>query len=130
MEKQELYDMCKSIIELHKQRYTIVKSEIEKIIRDNVKDERYIQRKLDEMLDILLFYENDDSLLLFGRLCKYYFSINPMVTAQYITYYREHSDPEGIKFGNKVEIKVKEEETKWTGNLQLIINYLRKIKLK
>ena len=45
MEKQELYDMCKTIIDLNKQRYTIVKSEIEKIIKDNVKDERYIQRK-------------------------------------------------------------------------------------
>lgn len=112
MEKQELYDMCKSIIELHKQRYAIVKFEIEKIIKDNVKDERCIQRKLDEMLDILLFYENDDSLLLFRRLCKYYFSINPLVTAQYINYYKEQNDPEGIKFGNKVEIKVKEEETK------------------
>ena len=112
MEKQELYDMCKTIIDLNKQKYVIVKDEIEKIIRDNIKDERYIQRKLDEMLDILLFYENDDSLLLFRRLCKYYFSINPMVTAQYITYYREQNDPEGVKFGKR-DKKVKEEETKW-----------------
>lgn len=78
MEKHELYDMCKTIIDLNKQKYLIVKDEIEKIIRDNVKDERYIERKLDEMLDILLFYENDDSLLLFRRFCKYYFSINPL----------------------------------------------------
>lgn len=105
MEKHELYDMCKTIIDLNKQKYLIVKDEIEKIIRDNVKDERYIERKLDEMLDILLFYENDDSLLLFRRFCKYYFSINPLVTAQYINYYRKQNDPEGIKFGNKVEIK-------------------------
>lgn len=113
MEKQELYDMCKTIIDLNKQKYVIVKAEIEKIIKDNVKDESYIQRKLDEMLDILLFYENDDSLLLFRSLCKYYFSINPMVTAQYITYYREQNDLEGVKFGKRVDKKVKEEETKW-----------------
>ena len=81
MEKQELHDMCKTIIELNKQRYVIAKDEIEKIIRDNITDEMYIQRKLDEMLDILLFYENDDSLLLFRRLCKHYFTINPQVTA-------------------------------------------------
>ena len=111
MEKQELYDMCKTIIDLNKQKYEVIKDEIEKIIRDNIKDERYIQRKLDEMLDILLFYENDDSLLLFRSLCKYYFSINPMVTAQYITYYREQNDPEGVKFGKR-DKKVKEEETK------------------
>lgn len=109
MEDKELYDMCKTIIDLNKQKYVIVKDEIEKIIRDNIKDERHIQRKLDEMLDILLFYENNDSFLLFRRLCKYYFSINPQVTAQYINYYREQNDPEGVKFGNKVEIKVQEE---------------------
>ena len=90
MEKQELHDMCKTIIELNKQRYVIVKDEIEKIIRDNITDEMYIQRKLDEMLDILLFYENDDSLLLFRRLCKYYFTINPQVTTEYINYYRKY----------------------------------------
>ena len=82
--------MCKTIIELNKQRYVIVKDEIEKIIRDNITDEMYIQRKLDEMLDILLFYENDDSLLLFRRLCKYYFTINPQVTTEYINYYRKY----------------------------------------
>lgn len=92
MEKQELYDICKTIIDLNKQKYEVIKDEIEKIIRDNIKDERHIQRKLDEMLDILLFYENDDSLLLFRRLCKYYFSINPQVTARYINYYKEQND--------------------------------------
>ncbi len=30
MEKQELHDMCKTIIELNKQRYVIVKDEIKK----------------------------------------------------------------------------------------------------
>ena len=42
MEKQELYDICKTIIDLNKQKYVIVKDEIEKIIRDNIKDERHI----------------------------------------------------------------------------------------
>lgn len=110
MENQELYDMCKIIIDLNKQKYVIVKDEIEEIIKDNIKDEMYIQRKLDEMLDILLFYENDDSLLLFRRFCKYYFSINPLVTAQYINYYREQNDPEGVKFGNKAKIIVKNKD--------------------
>ena len=52
MEKQELYDMCKTIIDLNKQKYVIAKAEIEKIIKDNVKDERYIQRKLDGFVNI------------------------------------------------------------------------------
>jgi len=100
MEKQELYDMCKSIIDLNKQRYVIVKDEIEDIIQNQLKDEKQIERKLDEMLDILLFYETEDSLLTFRKLCKYYFDINPQATVDYINYYREQNDPEGVKFGN------------------------------
>ena len=101
MEKQELYDICKTIIELNKQRYIIIKDEIEDIIRNDINDNRQIERKLDEMLDILLFYENDDSLLTFRKLCKYYFNINSQATVDYINYYREQNDPEGLKFGNR-----------------------------
>ena len=105
MEKQELYDMCKNIIDLNKQRYVIIKNEIEDIIRNNISDSMKIERKLDDMLDILLFYETNDSLLTFRKLCKYYFDINPQATVDYINYYREQNDPEGVRFGNKVEIK-------------------------
>ena len=61
----------------------------------------YIQRKLDELLDVLLFYENDDTLLVFRKLCKYYFSINPQATVRYINFYKEQNDPEEVKFGKK-----------------------------
>ena len=101
MEKQELYDMCKNIIDLNKQRYVIIKDEIEDIIRHNISDNTKIERKLDEMLDILLFYETNNSLLTFRKLCKYYFDINPQATVDYINYYREQKDPEGVKFANR-----------------------------
>lgn len=101
MVKQELYDMCKSIIDLNKQRYVIIKDEIEDIIRNNISDNMKIERKLDEMLDILLFYETNESLLTFRKLCKYYFYINPQATVNYINYYREQNDSEDVKFGNK-----------------------------
>lgn len=101
MEKQELYDMCKNIIDLNKQRYVIIKDEIEDIIRNNISDNMKIERKLDEMLDILLFYETNESLLTFRKLCKYYFYINPQATVDYINYYREQNDSEDVKFGNK-----------------------------
>ena len=101
MGKQELYDMCKSIIDLNKQRYVIIKDEIEDIIRNNISDNMKIERKLDEMLDILLFYETNESLLTFRKLCKYYFYINPQATVDYINYYRKQNNPEGVKFGNR-----------------------------
>lgn len=56
---------------------------------------------MDELLDILLFYETDDSLLIFKKLCKYYFYINPQVTIDYINYYREQNAPERVKLKNK-----------------------------
>ena len=99
MEKQELYDMCKTIIDLNKQWYVIIKDEIEDMITNNISNNMQIERKLDEMLDILLFYETDDSLLTFRKLCKYYFDINPQATVNYINYYREQNDPEGWNLG-------------------------------
>lgn len=93
--------MCKSIIDLNKQRYVIIKDEIEDIIRNNISDNMKIERKLDEMLDILLFYETNESLLTFRKLCKYYFYINPQATVDYINYYREQNDSEDVKFENK-----------------------------
>ncbi len=103
MEKEEMYDIFRSIIDIHKQNFIILKSEIENMIKNKIKDEKYIQRRLDELLDILLFYENEDSLLAFRRLCRYYFTINPEATVNYINYYREQNEPEGIKFGKSKE---------------------------
>lgn len=100
MEKEEIYDMFRTIIDLHKQKFHSIKSEVENIISNKINDEKYIQRKLDEFLDILLFYENEDSLLSFRKLCSYYFPINPEATVDYINYYKEQNDSEEIKLGD------------------------------
>lgn len=100
--------MCRELIKLQEQQYEIVKMEIDGIINNRIKNEMYIERKLDEMLDILSFYENDETLLTFRKLCRYYYDINPQATADYIMFYKEQNDPEGVKFGNnknKVEAK-------------------------
>lgn len=113
MDEERIFDMCRELIKLQKQQYEIVKMEIEGIINNNIRSEMYIERKLDEMLDILSFYENDETLLTFKKLCRYYYDINPQATADYIMFYKEQNDPEGVKFGNKakaVEEKSYEEE--------------------
>ncbi len=38
MEKEELYDMCSNILDLHRQRFIILKNEIENIIENNIKN--------------------------------------------------------------------------------------------
>ena len=107
MNDQKLKDMIESTYYLTKQRYAIAKDEIEYIIKNNIKDEKQIERQLDEMLDILFVYETNETLLTFRRLCRHYFDINPQATADYINFYKEQNDPEGTKFGNKA---VEEEE--------------------
>ena len=86
--------LCKSIIELNKQRYVIIKDDIENMIRNNIKEDIYIQRILEGMPDVLFFYENEDTLLSFKKICRYYFNINPQATVRYISYYREQNDSE------------------------------------
>lgn len=103
MEEERIFDMCRELIKLQKQQYEIVKREIDGIINNKIRNEMYIERKLDEMLDILSSYETDETLLTFRKLCRYYFDINPQATADYIMIYKEQNDPEGEKFGNKVQ---------------------------
>jgi hypothetical protein len=61
------------------------------IIDNNLKDDNEIQRILDGVLD---FCYDEKMLLLYRRLCKYYYDINPIVTIDYIGFYREMYDEE------------------------------------
>ena len=70
MEEEKIFDMCRELIKLQKQQYEIVKREIDGIINNKIRNEKYIETKLDEMLDILFLYENDDTLLTFRKLCR------------------------------------------------------------
>ena len=61
------------------------------IINAQIKDEKRIQQLLDGMLD---FCSDEQFLMLFKKLCRYYWFINPYETAQYIQTYRELWDNE------------------------------------
>ena len=61
------------------------------IIDNNLKDDNEIQRILDGILD---FCYDEKMLLLYRKLCKYYYAINPVVTIDYIGFYREMYDEE------------------------------------
>ena len=66
---------------LGKQAYVIFKEPVETVINSKSTDEDKIEHLLDDMLN---FCFDDDFLQLFRILCKYYFPINPPVTAEYI----------------------------------------------
>ncbi|MCX6250822.1 MAG: hypothetical protein NTX61_08725 [Bacteroidetes bacterium] len=66
---------------------------VDHIIIAQSTDQNYIEHTLDGMLD---FCFDADMLLLFKKLCRYYFTINPQATAFYINHYREMWDSDSI----------------------------------
>lgn len=68
------------------QQYSI---EVEAILKVQSRDSQRIERCLDGMLD---FCFDDDMLLLYRKLCSYYFAIDPEATVSYVQAYREMWD--------------------------------------
>jgi len=66
---------------------------VENIIVSKTTDQNRIEHTLDGILD---FCFDADMLVLFKKLCRYYFTINPQATAFYINTYREMWDNDSI----------------------------------
>jgi alkyl hydroperoxide reductase subunit AhpC len=86
----EILELAKQIQELTDTGVAIIKPEVEAVIRNRITDENEIDRLLDRLLDYAGMSEN--GLALFKRLCRYYFTINPQVTAEYVYLYRDLYD--------------------------------------
>ncbi len=68
----------------------------EPLVTDIIKHKRTDQKGIEHLLDGLLDFCFDDSiLLLYRKLCRYYFDLNQQATADYIKLYREMWDEEG-----------------------------------
>jgi hypothetical protein len=64
-------------------------AEVEAILKAQSCDSRRIERCLDGMLD---FCFDDEVLVLYKKLCRYYFDIDPEATGSYVNIYREMGD--------------------------------------
>jgi hypothetical protein len=73
---------------------------VNSIISSGNKDVNHICHTLD---GILSFCYDDRMLLLYRRLCRYLLDIDQQAAVDYVNYYREMWDEEGVKFGNKKE---------------------------
>lgn len=96
MTDKAITDLARSIHAFHEKAITIMKRdvapEIDWVVRTKQKDFMAIER----ILDILLNLAFDAEILrLFKKLCRYYFTINPQATAEYIDMYRELWDSDG-----------------------------------
>ena len=77
--------------QLARQAEQLYSVEVDALLRDKCRDPQHIERLLDGMLD---FCFDDEMLLLFKKLCRYYFKIDPVATASYVYAYREMWDEE------------------------------------
>jgi len=91
--KAEIKDMIIAKQNLARQALSEYSVLAENIIISKTTDQNRIEHTLDGMLD---FCFDADMLLLFKKLCRYYFTINPQATAFYIKSYRQMWDSESI----------------------------------
>lgn len=69
-------------------------AKVDTLIQTNCRDSMRIERLLDGILD---FCFDAGMLLLYKKLCRYYFSIDPVATVSYITFYREMWDSDNLE---------------------------------
>lgn len=84
-----IHSLAQQIITLARQAVQVVNVDIDDIIQSGDRDEARIERQLDHMLGLCY---DPDMLKAFKKLCRYYFTINPQATADYVHAYREMWD--------------------------------------
>lgn len=86
---QSLKGLVVSINELTVSAEQEYKPIVEAILRSHNRDPKQIENTLDGLLD---FCGYEPVLLLFKRLCRYYYVIDPSATVNYIYHYRDYWD--------------------------------------
>jgi hypothetical protein len=92
---KDLHNLAKSIVDLQKeavkQTLTVYKPEVERIINSDSRDKNAIEHTIDALCEVAF---DNEVLFLFKKLCRYYYTIDPVATAQQIQFYREMWDNE------------------------------------
>jgi hypothetical protein len=86
---QNIGELTRRMRELAREAAPLYSVEVEAILNVRSRDSRRIERCLDGMLG---FCFDDDMLLLYRKLCRYYFAIDPEATVSYVQAYREMWD--------------------------------------
>ena len=92
---KDLHDLAKSIVALQKeavkQTLLVYKPKVELLINSSSSDKNAIEHTLDALCELAF---DNEVLLLFKKLCRYYYTIDPVATAPQIQFYREMWDNE------------------------------------
>lgn len=84
-----IYSIGKTMQELTRRAEREYSAEVDALIQTNCRHSARIEQLLDGILD---FCFDAGMLLLYKKLCRYYFTIDPVATVSYITFYREMWD--------------------------------------
>lgn len=84
-------ELAESIQKITEEAFIIYETKVDRICRNKVKGEKEIERIIEVLLD---YCYDDKMLLLFKKICRYYYEINPSVTYEYIMIYRDLWDDE------------------------------------
>lgn len=86
--------LAAAVNDLQRQQVATLEPVVQSLIHRRCRTAQEIERTLDLLLDCACIPEG---LVLFKRLCRYYFAINPAVTAEYIYAYRDLWDNQDIE---------------------------------
>ena len=79
-------ELAESIQQKKHQAYQIYKEAVDRIYADNVQN----ATEIEHLLDYILTYSSDEKmLLLFKKLCRHYYKIDPIATAEYVAIYKD-----------------------------------------
>lgn len=82
-ELKTLAEQQQSLVQQLLMTYTPI---VNRLIQGSCKDENELEHTLDALLDVAF---DGDVLLLYCKLCRYYYDVNPQATADYVRIYRE-----------------------------------------
>ena len=88
--KEAIHEMAKRIQELSEIKLASIKPQLDNVISNRITNRKIVEQLFDELLDCAGMSEK--GLQLFKRLCRYYFCIDPTMTARYISFYRDLYD--------------------------------------
>lgn len=84
---KNIAELAENLRVLSEQAYREYAVVVNDIVREQKRDISHIERTLDGLLE---FCCAEPVLVLYKRLCRYYFDIDPIATAYYVHAYREY----------------------------------------
>lgn len=88
-----IVDLASQLVSLNSRAVSVYSPIVEQIVTQQSTDRSLIESTLDGLLG---FAGTEDGLTLFKKLCRYYWDLDPLATASYISAYREMWDEESL----------------------------------